>query len=238
MQIQPARLAVVPRSVRKELLSQENHSSDTPGIIVSIGALSTHNPDFVRALAGLAPANALARTPALVIPPRETSRVFEHSEELALLKSVAALIAQQVHPHLKTGIDALWLVYRAAQLREEWSQPHRDTVACGFKMTDLALSAAGMVGDVYPGLALPDSWANGFDYVLSSGQAIHEGKTVPVNELAFATDKRLDIPLTLLKLAGLSLDPQAYGQSLPGTFARPTLSPLVANPDLATYRNR
>lgn len=43
---------------------------------------------------------------------------------------------------------------------------------------------------------------------LKSGEAIYQGKTPPINELALATDKRMDIPLKLLKLAGISLDPQ------------------------------
>jgi hypothetical protein len=204
-----------------------NRYDGVPGLIMSTASLSSQLPSVAPSFAELARGNGVSTTPTLLVSSGETSLAFEHSDELALLKSVASLIAQQVSPHLKTGIDAVWLVYRAAQLRDAWQQPNRDTVACGFKMTGLVLSAATLTGNLYPGLALPDAWANGFNYVLKSGEAIHAGKTVPVNELAFGTDKRMDIPLKLLKLAGLSLDPQPYAATLPGLFVRPTLKPLM-----------
>jgi hypothetical protein len=230
MHIQAPVPAFVPKSLAKELLSVGKQTDDIPGLIVSTQDLSKQNSNFARAIQGLVPPNMLSRTPALVISPRETSSLFQHSDELALLKSVAGVIAQQVHPHLKTGIDVVWLVYKAAQLQEEWSQPGRDTIACGFKMAGLALNSANLVGSVYTDVKLPDSWSNGFNFIVKSGESIWQGKTIPVNELVFSAEKRLDIPLKVLKCAGISLDPPTlHQQSILNTFARPTISPLFAN---------
>jgi hypothetical protein len=230
MQIQAPVPAFVPKSLAKELLSAGKPADKIPGLIVSTQDLSKQSANFARAMEGLVPANMLSRTPALVISPRETSSLFQHSDELALLKSVAGVIAEQVHPYLKTGIDVVWLVYKAAQLQEEWNQPGRDTIACGFKMAGLALSSANLVGNVYTEVKLPDSWSNGFNFIVKSGESILQGKTLPVNELVFSTDKRLDIPLKVLKCAGISLDPPTlHQQSILNTFARPTISPLFAN---------
>jgi hypothetical protein len=230
MHIQAPVPAFVPKSLAKELLSVGKHTDDVPGLIISTQDLSKQSANFARAIQGLVPPSMLSSAPALVISPRETSSLFQHSEELALLKAVAGLIAEQVHPYLKTGIAVVWLVYKAAQLQEEWNQPGRDTIACGFKMAGLVLSSANLVGSVYTDVKLPDSWSNGFNFIVKSSESILQGKTLPVNELVFSAEKRLDIPLKVLKCAGISLDPPTlHQQSVLNTFARPTISPLFAN---------
>ena len=230
MHIQAPVPAFVPKALAKELLSAGKPADGIPGLIVSTHDLSKQSANFARAMEGLVPANMLSRTPALVIPPHETSDLFKHSDELALLKAVAGLIAEQVHPYLKTGIDVVWLVYKAAQLQEEWNQPGRDTIACGFKMAGLALSSANLAGSIYPDIKLNDSWSNGFNFIVKSGESILQGKTIPVNELVFSAEKRLDILIKALKCAGISLDPPTlHQQSIFNTFARPTISPLIAN---------
>ena len=74
-----------------------------------------------------------------------------------------------------------------AKLNDEWSQPNADKVVCGFKLGGLALSSANLAGGFYPDIKLPDCWFNGFNFALKSGEAIYQGKTVPVNELMFST---------------------------------------------------
>jgi len=96
-------------------------------------------------------------------------------------------------------------------------------------MASLALDSAKIAGSIYPDIKLPDAWSNGFNFIVKSGDAIWQGKTAPVNELALSTDKRLDIPIKVLKLAGVSIDPTPVKpQSLLGTFTPPTISPLLA----------
>lgn len=232
MQIQAPVPAYVPKSLAQALLSAKRSAELDPGLIVGIQDLSAQSSSFVRAINGLASTAPVSRAPAFVVSARETSRFFRHTEELALLKSVAALIAQQVHPHLKLGVDAVWLVYRAAQLHDEWSQPNADKVVCGFKLGGLVLSSANLAGGFYPDIKLPDCWSNGFNFALKSGEAIYQGKTVPVNELMFSADKRMDIPLKILKLAGMSLDAQpSQGLSGLNTAQRPTFT-LLRSPAL------
>jgi hypothetical protein len=230
MHVQAPVPAFVPKSLAQELRAESKHIDNIPGLIVSAQDLSKQNLNFARAIQGLVPPSMAPQTPAIVISPRETSNLFKHSDELALLKAVAGLIAEQVHPYVKTGIDAVWLVYKAAQLQEEWSQPGRNTMACGFKMAGLVLNSTILAGSIYPDIKLPDSWSNGFNFIVKSGESIVQGKTLPVNELVFSTEKRLDIPLKVLKCAGIALDPPTLPQqSILITFARPTISPLIAN---------
>ena len=230
MRIQQSAPAVVPKVLSSELLSVPKHVDNTPGLILSTHDLLAHSPSFAQGVDGLWPARGLTGSPTLVISPQETSCLFAHSGELDLLKSVAGLIAQQIHPRLKTAVDALWLIYKSARLKEEWDRPDRDTVTCLFKMGGLALGCANLAGGVYPDLKLSDPWSNGFNFLLKSGESILQGKTVPVNELIFSTDKRFDIPLKALKLAGISLDAQTTAEnSTLGAPTLPRITPLTAS---------
>jgi hypothetical protein len=221
--------ASVPKSIAKELVSERKDPHGAPGLIVSTEDLSKQRPNFRRAVAELVPPERRAYASALIVPPEETSVLFKHSEELALLKSIAGLIAEQFHPYAKAGVDVVWIVYKAAQLKDEWDRPDRDAVACGFKMASLALDSVKIAGHLDPDLKLPDAWANGFNFVVKSGAALWQGKTAPVNELTLSSDKRLDIPIKVLKLAGLSLDPPSGKPDfLPGRFMPPKISPIVA----------
>jgi hypothetical protein len=228
MFVQSAAPAFIPKSLTKELLSHRTGPDGPPGLIVSTEDLAKQKPNFRSAVAGLLPPNTRPQGSALVLAPAQTSLLFKNTEELALLKAIAALISEHIHPYVKTGVDVVWFVYKAAQLKEEWNRPDRDTVACCFKMASLALDSAEIAGNVYLDVKLPDAWSNGFNFFVQSGEAIWEGKTVPVNELAFSTDKRLDIPLKVLKLAGVSLDPPAVKpEGLLGTVSPATISPLL-----------
>lgn len=150
------------------------------------------------------------------------SAIFAYDKDLDLLRSIADLLVEQLHPHTKTGIDVVWLVYRAFKLREEWLQPNRDTVSCLLKLADITLGAAGVTGRLYPEMKLSDPWANGLNFVVKNGQELREGKTLPLNELVLSTEQRLEIPLKIFKVAGISLDPTE-----PVPIPRPLITPLT-----------
>ena len=141
-------------------------------------------------------------------------------------------IVQQAQPQLKTGIDAVWLVYRAFQLREEWKEPNHNTMACLLKLAGLGLGVGSIAGRAFPGMKLPDPWSNGLNFFLKAGGSLVEGKTIPINELILSTEKRQAIPLKIFKVAGISLDPTppmvgAPMAPLPRTLVSPLSKPSV-----------
>jgi hypothetical protein len=219
MLIQTSRAVSLPKRLTSELLATSRSDDGCPGLIVSTKALLEQNTGVATAVDGVLGHRYPRQYPTLMATPEATSSLFSHTKELSLLKSVASLVAAQVHPNLKLGVDAVWLVYGAAQLHDEWTKPDADRGACAFKLASLSLSAVSFVGGLTPELKLPDCWSNGINFCLKSGEAIYQGKTPPLNELALATDKRMDIPLKLLKLAGVSLDPQSdTSPSAPGAL--------------------
>jgi hypothetical protein len=228
MHLQAQRAVALPKQLATELLATDKSEDNCPGLIVSTKALLEQNQALAKSVNGMLGASYPKQFPALMTSPAATSSIFSHTQELSLLKSVASLIAAQVHPNLKLGVDAVWLVYGAAQLHDEWTKPGADLGACAFKLAGLGLSAANLVGGLNPELKLQDSWANGINFCLKSGEAIYQGKTPPINELMLSTDKRLDIPLKLLKLAGASLDPQPTA-SIPAFGATNGIALLAPN---------
>jgi hypothetical protein len=205
----------IPRSLEKELLSQPVRPDLTPGLIVNADALLRQNPSLQPVLDRLREENGLIGEPALLIPPEETAAIFS-KEQIDLLRSLARLVAEQIHPHAKTGLDAVWLVYGAYKLKEEWEKPDRNTSAFIFKLAGLGLGAAGIAGNVYPDLKLNDAWANGVNGFVKVGGAIAAGKTPPTHELTLSSDKRLEIPIKALKAFGVSLDPAPSVYQIPG----------------------
>jgi hypothetical protein len=216
----------VPSQLRSELLAQSGNSGTVPGFVVNAPELSVQSPSLSAAIDDLRAKNGLSGPPCLVVPPHETSAIFACKDELDLLHSVADLIADQVRPHLKAGVDAIWLVYRAFSLREEWRQSNRNTTACLLKLAGIGLGVAGLAGHVYPEMKLPDSWSNGLNFIVKAGNTLAEGKTVAINELVLSSDKLLEIPLKIIKLAGISLDsaPPVLGQTpIPGVLVSPIM---------------
>jgi hypothetical protein len=185
MRLQAARPAVVPLALKSELLAVPAGPVDCPGLIVA------------------APGQG---SPAWLVDRKHTASLFDFHQELALLKSVTALVAQQVDPRLKMGVDAVWLVYSAAQLQDEWNRPDADRVGCAFKLGALAMGTVSLVGGLDAHYQLPDRWANGFNYLLKSGEMLYQGRTPGLSDLLLNADKRMDIPLKVLKLAGVSID--------------------------------
>ena len=146
--------------------------------------------------------------------------LFRYDQELGLLKTVLKTVAGDSAPYVVHGIDAAWLVYGAFKFKAALEKPDRDAAACFWEFAGLATGAAALAGHVVPSLEMPDSFANGLNYLVKSGSAISAGKAVPVNEMALSKDARNAIPLAVLKMAGLSLDGSAP------SAARPTLVPL------------
>jgi len=199
----------LPKQLTSDFLATDKSVDGCPGLIVSTKTLLEQNNSIAKSVDGMLGQRYPGQFPALMATPAATSSLFSHTQELSLLKSVASLIAAEVHPNLKLGVDVIWLVYGAAQLKDEWTRPGADPGACAFKLANLGLSSVNLLGGLYPDLKLADSWSNGINFCLRSGESIYQGKTPPINELMIATDKRMDIPIKLLKLAGASLDSQS-----------------------------
>lgn len=218
MLITPAS-SYIPRSLNASLLSQPSRPDLTPGLIINAEGVVQQSPRLQSAVDRLRKEHGLRGMPTFLIPPEETAAIFS-KDELALLRSASRLLAEQIHPHLKTGVDAVWLVYGAYKLKEDWKKPDRNTSACIFKLADLGLGAAGVLGGVYPDLKLDDAWANGINGFVKVGGSIAEGKTLSMNEHLLSSDKRLDLLAKALKVGGVSLDPEPPTNAIPGLVAK------------------
>lgn len=205
MEIRPAR--GLPAPIRREIASQPPVAPLVPGVILGAEDILSRDAVLKRGLAEFQRRHGLSGVPCLVVPPPHVQAVFDRDAGLDLLKTLAKLVAGWAHPHLGTAVDGLWFVYKARRLYEDWDRPDRDTKACLFKAAGLALNAAAIAGRLCPEVKIPDHWANGINFALKSGQAIYQGRTPPVNEMVLSSDKRLEIPLKLLKVAGIALDP-------------------------------
>lgn len=218
------KIANMPQ-LRAEILAQPRNGGEIPGFIVNGQSLLGQSPALTAAIDKYRAETRTSGAPCVVVGPREIPAIFRYQEEIDLLRRLAGLAIQHAHPHLKTGIDALFLIYGANALREEWKQPDRNAGACFIKLLGLGLETSGVLASAYPGLQLSDSWKNGLNFVAISGGALVEGKTLPINELALSTDERAEIPLKILKAAGIALDPDP---SMPGFQGSPLVRDLIA----------
>lgn len=204
----------LPLSLKDQIENQSPHDPNTPGLLVVVDDILKQYPNLRSGIANIPFKETPASAPCLVVEPDQVSSILASDAGLDLIKTIASAVAQQIHPHLKTGIDAIWLVYGAKKLYTDWNQPDRDTVSCLFKATGLAMGVTGVIGNVYPDIKIPDHWANGVNFIVKGGGAIYEGKTLPINEMILSADKRLKIPLKFLKFAGIALDPDPAFQSI------------------------
>lgn len=211
-----------PGALQRKLIGQKPADPATPGFIMAVDPIVAQVPTLhdAASLLGMARAPGTA-TPVLVVNPDETPEIFRYSKELDLVRTVAGEVLRQVHPHCKTGVDAIWFVYRAAKLYDEWRKPDSDKTLCAFGLLGLGMSGLSLTGAVYPEVRLPDHWANGINFALKSGEALYQGKTLPINELILSADKRMAIPMKLMKVAGIALDPSPQFDAL-------KVSPLIA----------
>lgn len=209
-------LSRAPVAMRRELVRTDSADPLKPGFIVGLGPLLPNN-HLLRQSVGAIDPRGTESSPVLLVEPEQTPWIFAHEQELAIVKSLASMALQSIH-HGKTAVDALWLVYGAAKLHHDWNRPTRDTGACVFKMLGLGLGLANLPGDFSPGLAIPDHWGNGVNFVFKSGEAIYEGKTPPINEMMMlSADKRMAVPIKLMKYFGLALDPDPLYRGITAT---------------------
>lgn len=206
--------SLLPSSLKGQIEKQSSHDPNTPGFLIGVHDILKQYPNLRSGIANIPFKETPGSAPCLVVEPDQVPSIFASDAGLNLIKTIASTVAQQIHPHLKTGIDAIWLVYGAKELYTNWNRPDRDRVSCLFKAIGLAVGATDVIGNVYPNIKIPDHWANGVNFLVKGGGAIYEGKTLPINEMTLSADKRLRIPLELLKLAGIALDPDPAFQSI------------------------
>ncbi len=124
--------AWIPAVVRTEIQSTPRSLAMTPGFLVRLG-----NVPVAAGLTGVRAAAPLATAPpsprCLVVRPQETEALLANPEVAALLKMIAREVAAQIHPHVKTGVDAIFLAYGVRNLIEDWRQPGADRTLCRFK---------------------------------------------------------------------------------------------------------
>lgn len=204
----------LPAPIKEQISRQPQGKELYPGFLIGVDEILAQKPSFHDTLSKIQLQSAPLRSACLVVGPDQIPSIFAYEKELDLVKTVVSHVAQHIHPHLKTGIDAIWLVYRATKLYDDWKRPDRDIGACLFEVVGLVQGTAGIVGNIYPDLKISDHWANGINFVVKSGKALYQGRTPPINEMVLSSDKRLLIPLKLLKVAGVALDPSPQFQSL------------------------
>jgi hypothetical protein len=189
----------------------------TPGFIVNGNALLGQTPTIKANIDRFWTETGTLRPPWVVVQPREVRGIFRYEEELDLIHRITRLALQDAHPHLKTAVDALFLVYGAYGLREEWKKPSPNKGACLLKSLELAADGADLLGGICPGLELADSWKNGVNYVVITGGAVLEGRTPPMDELV-STDDRISLPLKIIRQAGDALNRLAPQNALGGVM--------------------
>ena len=191
--------AWVPAVVRTEIQSTPRSLATTPGFLVRLGDVPiTTGPAGVRAAAPLATAPPAPRC--LMVRPQETKALLANPEVAALLKMITKQVAAQIHPHVKTGVDAIFLAYGVRNLIEDWKQPGADRTLCLFKTLGLTLSASSLAGSVCPDVRLPDHWANGIDFVASVGGDLYQGKIPSALELTLGRHPSGALPMQLIKV--------------------------------------
>jgi hypothetical protein len=194
-----------------------------PGLLVNARPLVSQYPTLQSALDKIKKEQGLTGPPFVAVPPEQVPFLFAHEPELSLLKSVATLLAGKAHPVIKTGIEAIWVVYGASKWYREWKQPDRNTAACVFTLGGLAVDLASIPGGVYPSLELPKHFANTMNFIAKGGESLALGKLPPTNELSLSADERFAIPIKALKCFGVSLDQSPE-------FARWTTFPVAPAP--------
>jgi hypothetical protein len=197
--IQPYTPNVLPRA----LTSAAPGSSALPGLIVSTDLVAAQDPTLLGKLAGSPIAPRAGTTNFLVVKPDELPFLVQHEHELALFKTVLKSIVHE--PVAGRVIDAAWIVFGAYKLRA-MIQSGAGGSACFWQFADLAASTTALAGQVAPSMKLPDAFANGISFVVSSGGALSAGKAIPFNEMGLSKDERNALPLAAIKALGFSLD--------------------------------
>lgn len=186
-----------------------------PGLLADVRPIFDKNPEFYKDIVAKSFATHRSMTPFLVVKPEQVPDIFD-DKILKAVKTAAGEILKGVHPHLKTGIDALWLVYSATKLYKNLNKPDRDAGALLFEAAGFTVDAISLAGSVNSDYKLSEEWSYGLKFILKSGNALYQGKDIPINELILSKDKQNAIPLAIASAAGLAFDPKiSYVSAVP-----------------------
>lgn len=199
-----------PQALRREMAEIVPPAPDVPGLIAGADDLVDQHPRLKPYL----PTHPGAKSTALVLHPAETGLIFGKDALLDFLRTLAGEIGSQVHPHIKTGIDALWLVYKMRKFYAATQSKGSVELVDFFKIVGLALDAVKLADTAIPALDLPDHWSNGVNFIVKAGESYAAGKAFPGNELLLSQVKPLQIPLKALKVTGIALDPHPAYQNI------------------------
>lgn len=213
MEIRRAR-GFLPPPLETEILRQPAARDALPGFLVGMDENFVSRPSAQSILDEVRRQGGYSGLPCVVIAPDQTRSIFPDDEQLDLLRRMAALVAEQIHPHLRTAIDVIFFVHGAARLKAAWARPERDNEDFLFKIAGLALDAAEIVGRVDPSLKIPDRWANGVNFVVKSGGDVFQGRTTPIHETLLSADQSLAIAFQLQHIVSAALDPSPSFQNL------------------------
>lgn len=189
----------------------------TPGFLIGVDHLLSYHPPLNQSLLSLYPHLNKSTAPCFVVPPQQVATAFETDQFLSVFRKMTNLALESAPVYLKTGVKTVWFIYDAKKLYDEWQKPDRDIAACCFKTLGIGVGGASLAGDFYSDLKIPDRWANGINFIAVGGEKICLGKIPPIAEMALGTDKSWSIPLSFMKLAGVSLDPNPQLQSITAT---------------------
>ncbi len=211
----------VPKALQDEWAAEKRSDILTPGFLMDIlPPAFQKDKNLWESRSGNLPAASSKTLPLLYVPASQTPWIFKREAELDLLRTIAGMVAAQVHPYAKVAVDGAWLVYGAAKLRHEWSQPDRDSMACVVKMFGLGVGLLKLPGDVSNDYKLPDLWDNGINVVVKCGSAFYQGKTPTPIELNAMINPNLALPAKVYK---------AFESVIQGSSGQTTLKTVTAS---------
>lgn len=213
--------------VLKEISAPPSPSGEiTPGLLTGVDHLLKKRPNLYQSIAAdlNLPRSQPPAASFLVVKPEQVPDIFD-DKTLKSIKTIASQLAKEINPHLKFGIDALWLVYSLNNLRKDWKKPDWDTGNFIFEVAGIGLGALGLANSInseydFSEYKISDEMSYGLDVFVKSGKVIYQGKPLPMNELLLSKDKANKIPMALMSLAGIALDPE-----IPNVTAVPLTQP-------------
>lgn len=205
----------------------------TPGFLTGVDHLFNKYPHLYQSIGGMNSANSNPPTSFLVVKPEQVPDIFD-DKTLKSIKTIASQLAKEIHPVLKFGIDALWLGYSINNLRKDWKKSDWDAGTFVFEAVGVGLGALSLANSInseykFSDYKISDETSYGLDVFVKSGKAIYQGKSLPMNELLLSKDKANKIPMALMSLAGIALDPE-----IPGVTAVP-LSQAKEKPEKSVW---
>lgn len=184
-----------------------------PGFITGIDPILEKRTKLHQSIARMSLTGSYPPPPSfLVVKPEQVPEIFD-AKTLGSIKTIASRIAKEIHPVLKFGIEAMWLGYSVNKLRKDWKKPDFDTGAFLFEALGVGLGTLSLANSINSEYKLSeykisDETSYGLDVFVKSGKAIYQNKSLPINEILLSKDKNNKIPIALLKLAGIALDPE------------------------------